>query len=215
MTFHLYGNAAMLINFEQKIDPHIHMQVMALQQAIEQTNIRGLQYCIPAYCSLTIVYEPDLIAYPQLKQQIEALASASFFIKNKYNNAITHQIPVCYDAPYALDMETVMKATQLSKQAIIQLHTATKFRVYMLGFLPGFAYLGKLPDALFCKRKQTPRLQVPALSVGIAAHQTGIYPSQAPGGWQIIGQTTTNVFDKNKANPFLFKAGDYVQFYAV
>ena len=214
MTFHPYGDSAILINFEQKIDIRTNAKVTDLAKAIEAKQIKGITFYIPAYCSLTIGFDRNQITFEELCQQIKKLAQNN----KKQSNPIKSQllnIPVCYEAPYALDFLDVMEQTGLSKKEIIDLHCGIRFRVYMLGFLPGFAYMGRLPDVLFCHRKTNPRLRVPALSVGLAGFQTGIYPCEAPGGWQIIGRTPISVFDGKKERAFLFQVGDEVQFYSI
>ena len=125
------------------------------------------------------------------------------------------KIPVCYELPYALDLLELSKAKGLSVDKIIELHTSQTYKVYMLGFMPGFTFMGKIVPALACKRKLNPRLQVPASSVGIAGFQTGIYPTTSPGGWQILGRTPLKIFNPQKENPFLFQAGDEVTFYSI
>lgn len=211
MTFHIYGDNALLINFTQSIDTGINAQVITLQNVLKKSGIQGLTFFIPAYCSLTIGYDPKVIQYQALCEKIKTLDLNSL---NTLKGNI-HQIPVCYEHPYALDLEEVSQQTGLSPNDIIQLHTKTIFQVYMLGFLPGFAYLGSLPPTLKVTRKTTPRIKVPALSIGLAGLQTGIYPSEAPGGWQIIGRTPISVFNDKKAVPFLLKTGDRVQFYSI
>ncbi len=213
MDFIPYGDTAILINFEQEISPAINDKVLALHHAIEAAAIPAIQYCIPAYCSLTVCYNPQAINYEDLCPKIQNLAS-----KIAHQTTISNRkllIPVCYEAPFSLDFSILLEQTKLSREAIIDLHCKTEFRVYMLGFLPGFAYMGKLPEALFCLRKENPRLRIPAGSVGLAGHQTGIYPIASPGGWQIIGQTPIPVFDANKEQAFLFQAGDCVRFEAI
>ena len=214
MEFLKYGDAALLINLEQKIDETINDEVVALTSAIENAKIPGVNYCIPAYCSITVGYDPLQIKYDLLVGLIKSLISQ----KEKINEKKDHRkllIPVCYDEPYALDFSELEDQLKIDREEIIKIHTNSIFRVYMLGFLPGFAYMGALPEKLICSRKNKPRLKVPARSVGLACQQTGIYPIDAPGGWQIIGQTPLNIFDPNKENPFFFQAGDVVQFYVV
>lgn len=213
MEIKAYGDRAILINFDQKIDPEINQQVIALGQAIEAATWVGVQYLIPAYCSLTLAYDPEVTTFASLKQAIASLDSMA--LKKSIGNSRTLSIPVCYDEPFAWDLADVVTVTQLSAEEIISLHTSTLFRVYMLGFLPGFVYMGRLPEALQCKRKTTPRLKVPAQAVALAGFQTGIYPSEAPGGWQIIGKTPVKVFDPRLEDPFLFRAGDSVSFRAI
>ena len=207
MTFHPYGDSAILINFEQRIDADINAQVSALTRSIEAANIDGITFCIPAYCSLTVGYDPSILHYEQWSQILQSLIN-SVQTKVEQKEVRKLQIPVCYDLAFAIDMEEVQRQKDLSVEEIINLHESTTYRVYMLGFLPGFAYMGRLPEALYVKRKTTPRLRVPAQSVGLAGFQTGIYPSIAPGGWQIIGKTPLKTFDGRKENPFLFQAGD-------
>ena len=214
MQFHAYGDSALLINFDQKIDPEINLAVVALKDAIEKFTIPGVTFCIPAYCSLTVGYNPSVLHYDELCEQINALTSINMDDK-KLQPGRTLKIPVCYEVPYALDFPDLIQQTGVSREEIIKIHTTTPFRVYMLGFLPGFAYMGRLPETLFCSRKKTPRLRVPAQSVGLAGYQTGIYPSEAPGGWQIIGRTPLKIFDGEKENPFLFQPGDQVVFEAI
>ena len=222
----IYGDQAVLINFEQQIDTTINAAVVALQKAIEQAKIDGVSYMIPAYCSLTIGYNPIVIEYGILQEVIKQIGATLF--ESETNNAQgTFQkspnkkssrqlkIPVCYEAPYALDLEALSKEKGLTKEKIIALHTSQTYKVYLLGFLPGFVFMGKIVPELECNRKVTPRLRVPASSVGIAGFQTGIYPTVSPGGWQILGQTPLKIFDPHKENPFLFQAGDEVSFYAI
>jgi len=209
-----FGSNALLINFEQRIDPLINSQVLALQAAIESASPNGLSHYIPAYCSLTVVYDPGLQSFEKLKAQILSLLK-DLPASPSSSNQRRLKIPVCYEEGFGLDLSAVSQQTGLSAKEIIHYHTRTPFQVYMLGFLPGFAYLGKLPEELACARKASPRLRVPARSVGLAGLQTGIYPSEGPGGWQIIGQTPVEVFHENQAVPFLFKAGDQVHFHAI
>lgn len=207
----MYGDQALLVNFEQKIDAGINKQVIALKDALEREELAGILYTIPAYCSLTIAYDPNQTNYSKLSGEVERLImSISEDSLTKPGRKLL--IPVCYDKEFALDFGDLSEQTSLTREEIIEIHTKTEFRVYMLGFMPGFTYMGKLPEKLYCKRKKSPRLKVPTGSVGLAGFQTGIYPSELPGGWQIIGRTPLSLFDPNLADPFLFQAGDLVQF---
>ena len=217
-TIQTYGDQALLINFEQKIDPTINAEVVRLKNAIDEANIDGLTFLIPAYCSLTIGYNPRIIDHDTLIQVIKQLITNSLEKKEKARSkkiARKVRIPVCYEAPYALDIQSLSEEKGIVVDEIIELHTSQIYKVYMLGFLPGFVFMGKIPEALQCSRKVTPRLSVPASSVGIAGFQTGIYPTISPGGWQILGRTPLKIFSPEKENPFLFQAGDEVEFYAI
>lgn len=214
ISFHPYGTQALLINFEQKIDPAINARAIQLSSKLENVPFKGITFCIPAYCSLTIGFDPNVINFGELVAKIKALMQN---IEKEEKTILSRllEIPVCYELPYALDLAEIASQTGLTKKEIVAKHCNQVYQVYILGFLPGFAYMGKLPEELFCKRKKTPRLRVPELSVGLAGFQTGIYPAEAPGGWQIIGATPFSIFDSSKKNPFLFRAGDQVKFYPI
>lgn len=214
LEFKTYGDSALLINFDQKIEVHINEEVIRLYKAIERAQLPGVRYGIPAYCSITLAYDPSQTDFNRLVQAIEELHKHA-----KKSSSETSQrrlrIPVCYEVPYAMDFEELSQQTKLSKKEIIAIHCEIEFRVFMLGFIPGFTYMGKLPEKLYCERKKNPRLRVPACSVGLAGLQTGIYPAEAPGGWQIIGRTPLKIFDPEAPRSFLFQAGDLVQFYGI
>lgn len=214
MIYIPYGDSALLINFEQKIDEEINQNVMALHHALEVAGIEGITFLIPAYCSITIGFDNKTTSFEILKNTIDSFAAAEM---NHFSSAESRliQVPVCYESPFKLDMLEVMEHTQLSRKNIISLHTSIIFKVYMLGFVAGFAYMGTLPKALQCFRKAEPRLKVPEGSVGLAGFQTGIYPTEAPGGWQIIGKTPLKMFDHDKPSPSLLQPGDQVQFKAI
>lgn len=213
-----YSDRAILINFEEKIDPAINAAVVHLKNAIDQATISGITYMIPAYCSLTIGYDPTIIEHAILVKVIQQIAANDLNqleLENNQKHSRQLKIPVCYELPYALDLQALSEEKGLSIQQIVDLHTSQSFKVYMLGFMPGFVFMGKLPEALQCSRKVTPRLRVPASSVGIAGFQTGIYPTDSPGGWQILGRTPLKIFNPQLENPFHFQAGDEVTFYSI
>jgi inhibitor of KinA len=206
-----FGDSALLVNFEQKIDEAINQEVMDLAAALKA--VPEVTYLIPAYCSLTVGFDSTLTSFPKMYELIEKSAKAKTS-KAKSNSSII-EIPVCYNAEFALDLEEVMEQTRLSATEIIELHTSTVFKVYMLGFVAGFAYMGSLPEALKVARKKQPRKLVNEGAVGLAGIQTGIYPTDAPGGWQIIGQCPIKMFDPTRAQPSLLQPGDSVQFKAI
>ncbi|WKV14098.1 5-oxoprolinase subunit PxpB [Marivirga harenae] len=205
-----YGDNALLINFEQKIDSETHQLVKSYHNAI--INIEEVVYQIPAYCSITVVFDNESINFEILKDKIKELGIKPEQTQSKSKII---EIPVCYETDYAPDIESLAQDLKLSQEDIISLHTSQTYDVYMMGFLPGFPYLGKLPKELECKRKSTPRKFVKSGSVGLAGIQTGIYPSEAPGGWQLIGQTPLKIFNSRKEEPFLLKMGDLVKFYTI
>lgn len=212
MTFHPLGDSAILLKFDQKIDPDINQKVVSVVNSLTSNPIKGVTGWIPAYCSLMVSYDPMVIHYDQLESQLEEMSSAP---SGPAKAPREFNIPVCYGGEFGVDLEEVSKETSLSIKEIIDIHTSTQFRVYMLGFIPGFVYMGSIPPELNCSRKTTPRLKVPSRSVGLAGQQTGIYPTEAPGGWQIIGRTPVNIIDLSQTNPFLFEAGDSIRFNSI
>ncbi|RMG76867.1 MAG: 5-oxoprolinase subunit PxpB [Bacteroidetes bacterium] len=208
------GDAALVIQFESGISPEINRQVVALAKKIETANLTGIRFLVPAYCSLTVGYDPAQTNFATLVGQIQALPDDPATEAETSEKDLL-EIPVCYEPPFSPDLDEVCALTGCSPDEIIRLHTTTVFRVYMLGFLPGFPYLGRLPEVLSCPRKRRPRLRVPAGAVGLAGLQTGIYPVEAPGGWQIIGQTPMRIFAPERQPPFLFEAGRHVRFYPI
>lgn len=209
-----YGEKAILLEFEQQISTAVNQQVQAWEQLLLQSELPNLSHTIPAYASLVLVFDRPIKKMDALIEKIRALDEKSLTqtIAKAQRNL---KIPVCYDAPYALDQADLMQIKGCPWEAIVSAHLAKTYQVYMLGFSPGFAFMGKLPPVLEVKRKTSPRLKVPAGSVGIAGQQTGIYPDEIPGGWQIIGRTPIPVFSPLRENPFLFQSGDQVRFESI
>lgn len=208
-----FGEKAILINFEQRIDPDINAKVIAMKRGLEVAGLPEITFLIPAYCSLTVGFDSRRISFEKMKIRIEEISEKGRKKENKESRIL--KIPVCYDPPYSLDIQEVTNQTGQKKEAIIEYHTSHQFRVFMLGFLPGFSYMGKVANQFFTKRRENPRLKIAPGSVGLAGAQTGIYPSEAPGGWQIIGRTPVKIYDPLRENPFLFQAGDFVEFYSI
>jgi inhibitor of KinA len=207
------GDRALLINFEQKIEPGLHQKVMDLASNLKLAAIEGITFVLPSYCSLTVGYDPRKIRYQELKSTVKNLQ-----LQTTSDHKLTTRqlvLPVCYQDPYSLDLETLSVVSGLSPKEIIELHTTTSYRVYLMGFLPGFPYLGVLPEALEFPRKQIPRQVVPERSVGLAGQQTGIYPFESPGGWNIIGRTPLPIFNAHWEHPFLIEAGDQIMFHPI
>ncbi len=213
------SETAITIQWGHRMDENVHLQVLHLDYIIRQNPFPGFVETVPAYASLTIFYQPELLTTAQahpflwIKEYVEQLIHEISGVLPFTKNVVS--IPVCYDEAFGYDLDAVAAARGISKETLIALHQQKEYKVYMMGFLPGFAYLGALDDAIATPRKPTPRALVEAGSVGIAGHQTGIYPLPSPGGWQIIGRTPCNLFNPAKTNPFLLKTGDTVQFYAI
>ncbi|MDX1407899.1 MAG: 5-oxoprolinase subunit PxpB [Saprospiraceae bacterium] len=205
------GTEALLVDFGQTISPEVNRQAIALAQRLEESPLPGFLYCAPAYASLTVGFDPRRVSFAELCKHLLVLHDDTAKT-NTDRDARVFRIPVCYHAAFAPDLEVVMEHTGLDQEAIIETHCSKIYRVYMLGFLPGFTYLGDVADTLITRRKARPRTRVPAGSVGLAGRQTGIYPVDAPGGWQIIGRTPVRTFDPGATPPFLALPGDQVRF---
>jgi len=209
---------AITIELSTSISEEINLLVLQLHASLEKNPFVGFIESVPAYGSLTVYFTEDVsiakVEATLLEHYTQCIASASNYNFNSIQTT-KHIIPVCYDIEFGLDLEEVARSCKLSKQEVISLHTSIEFRVYMIGFVPGFAYMGTLPIALETKRKNNPRLAVPEGSVAIAGLQTGIYPATIPGGWNILGRTPVKMFDKSKEPCSFLRAGDRVQFKAI
>lgn len=210
-----YGEKAILLEFEQQISTAVSQQVQRWKQAILNAKITNLSHTIPAYASLVLVFDRPIKEVQITIDKIRALEVQAIQQGAVVTPKRRLKIPVCYELPYALDQSELVQNKQLPWEEIVAAHIGNIYRVYMLGFSPGFAFMGTIPVILEIKRKTSPRLKVPAGSVGIAGQQTGIYPDEIPGGWQIIGRTPIPIFAPLRENPFLFQAGDQVQFQAI
>lgn len=207
------GDAAWLVEFAPRMDATINARVIALSRLMRQTGVPGVRDVVPAYRSLAVYFDPLRTDVARLLTALESAAEATSAAP--VTEAAPIRVPVCYGGAFGPDLEDVARAAGLTVGEAISAHTAPVYRVFMLGFSPGFAYMGSVDARIAAPRRATPRAKVPAGSVGIAGRQTGIYPADTPGGWMLIGQTPVRPFDLGRAEPFLFQAGDVVQFYAI
>lgn len=207
------GDSALLIEFEQKIAPEINAQITAFVHLLKEQHIEGVTDLIPAFASLLINYDPRVIGYKDLKARIEELLKIE--VSEEASEARVFEIPVCYGGEYGPDIANIAENAGLSEQDVIDIHCSKDYLIYMLGFLPGFVYLGGLDERIHTPRLANPRISIPAGSVGIAASQTGIYPLNSPGGWQLLGMTPVKTYDPERETPILVEAGDYIRFVPV
>lgn len=217
-----FSDNALIVQFRNLIDQKINAKVHQLFHYLQQYPIAPITEMVPAFATLTIFYDIQklqtrFIENPRekLKMFIDNIITTLPPLADKQqasHNQTIIEIPVCYENNYAPDMPELMRHTGLSRQQIIHRHTHIYYYVYMLGFAPGFPYLGGLDSTLAIPRKSEPRLAIPAGSVGIADKQTGIYPLESPGGWQLIGRTPLNIFNINQTPPAYILPGNYIQF---
>ncbi|MCC8426517.1 5-oxoprolinase subunit PxpB [Mucilaginibacter sp. UR6-11] len=220
-TLRIYylSEEAVTIEFGQVIDLHLLDRVSVLNMLLHQQPFAGFCTAVPAYATLTVFFDPLSVSRSDLPGKT-CFEKVSGFLQNSnrltkgevHNAGNVITIPVCYDKNLGPDLEEVARLHKLSIEEVIHLHSAAVYKAYMIGFVPGFAYLGGMDDQLTTPRKATPRKAVPAGSVGIAGAQTGVYPMQTPGGWQIIGRTPVKLFDAGRSQPSLLQAGDQVIF---
>ncbi|HML02625.1 MAG TPA: 5-oxoprolinase subunit PxpB [Candidatus Bathyarchaeia archaeon] len=204
------GDSALLVKFGDVIDLQINHAVHALFNALEKAKINGVDECVPAYASLLVYYDPLKISYDRLVFQLKDLEPKLEFD----NREETHEVlvPTVYGSEYGPDLSNVARAHGLKEEDVVRIHSNNEYVVYMIGFIAGFPYLGRVPDSIATPRLERPRVRIPAGSVGIAGNQTGIYPCESPGGWQIIGRTPLTLFNPHALRPALFQPGDHVRF---
>ena len=206
----LSGDRAILVEYGDAIDPAVNERVRAMAALLKRSRPEGVEAVIPAYRNLSILYDPLVTSPDQILPRLRALEARLLEIEVPTPRIV--EIPVLYGGEYGPDIGFVAEHSGLSVEEVIAIHAGTVYPIYMIGFTPGFCYLGGLDSRIHTPRRKTPRTLLPAGSVGIAEAQTGIYPVDSPGGWQIIGRTPLRLFVPERENPFLYDAGDRIRF---
>lgn len=204
------GDSAITVEFGNEISAEINACVHALDKALHKKNILGIVETVPTFRSLLIIYDPCITGGEKLKAKITKLCGDLEASSEGRKRII--EIPVLYGGEYGEDLKDVAEINKLTEDEVVKIHSGTDYLIYMLGFLPGFAYLGGLDPRLHTPRLDSPRTCIPAGSVGIGGAQTGVYPLASPGGWQLLGRTPVSVFDRQRQEPILYRAGDLVHF---
>ena len=209
----IMGDRAVLVELGEDISPGINQKVRALYMGLATLGINGIKDLVPSYRSLMVVYNPLVIALDSLESQLNEIWNS--LDEARLPEPRTIEIPVVYGDQYGPDLEWIADYHEMTPQEVIRLHTLPLYQVYLIGFMPGYPYLGEVPDEIVTPRRKTPRTHVPAGSVGIAQKQTGIYPVASPGGWQIIGRTPVQLFDPSGEPPCFIEMGDRVKFFDI
>lgn len=209
-VFRLVGDRGILVEYGDAISPEINTKVRVMAMAIAEVKPDGIIEVIPTYRSLLIVYDPLITSLKELEDVMQVMESR--MDRMEIPPPRTVEIPVLYGGDFGPDIDFVAQAHNMTVEDVIRIHSGTLYQIYMIGFTPGFPFLGGLPEELHTPRLESPRALVPAGSVGIANNQTGMYPVDSPGGWRLIGRTPLKLFDPSKENPFLYRAGDMIRY---
>lgn len=213
------GDSALVVQLDSVVNEETHEKVMCFMQAVNRKPFKGFLEAVPTYTNVTIFYDPFEVhqAYECDATVFETVSSLvkGYTMQIGHNNkgkARLIEIPVLYGGEYGPDLAHVAAINNLTEEEVIELHTGSEYLVYMLGFAPGFPFLGGMDERIVAPRKRTPRAKIPAGSVGIAGKQTGIYPFDSPGGWQIIGRTPVDLFLPHQSPPTLIQPGDRLRY---
>ena len=212
-AYRIMGDRALLVELGDGISPSVNKKVRDLFLCLKYIRVEGVVEAVPGYRSLLIVFDPLKITSSKLRERLNNLQTD--IDRPEIPEPKSLKIPVVYGGKYGPDLDWVAEVHKIPPEEVIRLHTGTTQQVYMIGFTPGFIYMGELPEELVTPRKETPRTAVPGGSVGIAQSQTGVYPVESPGGWQIIGRTPLRLFDPENSPPTPLEMGDIVEFFPI
>jgi len=212
----LAGDSAIVIELGSEIDPGVNDQVYSLLKTVDTEDLEAVRELVPTYRSLLVNYDPLVSRFLEMNERLSELVDLSLCQANhEPEQHCIVELPVVYGGDDGPDLESLAEHVNLSVKDVIEIHSSIDYRVYMIGFAPGFPYLGGLDQRIAMPRLKTPRVSVPAGSVGIAESQTGVYPNASPGGWQLIGRTLAQLFDVSNPSPSLITPGSKVRFVPV
>jgi KipI family sensor histidine kinase inhibitor len=208
----LSGDSALVVEFGNSIDPELNRRVLAFDALIAQEKVAGIRETVPTYRSLLVHYDPTIIGFAELGAKLMDMATHKGL---PFRKGRRWRVPVVYGGKFGIDLEAVAERAALTPQEVIARHTGADYRVYMLGFLPGYTYLGGLDPRLATPRRQEPRLETPAGTIAIGGVQTGIQCIAAPSGWNLLGRTPVRTYHPHRDPIFLIEPGDHVIFFSV
>jgi len=206
------GDSAWLVELPERIDPEVNARAIEIARAVERSALPVIDVVV-GYRTVMVFVDPLADGADRAGQTLESIAASAAPTADAAGAVV--DVPVCYDEPYGPDLADVAAFGSCSEGEAIAMHLAREYRVFVVGFVPGFAYMASVDPRIAAPRRSTPRVKVPAGSVAVAAGQTGIYPAPTPGGWHLIGRCPVRPYDPDRTEPFLFRAGDRVRFHRV
>jgi len=207
------GDKALLMEFGNEIAKDINAKIRNVVRFLDEANLEGIEEILPTYRSIMIMYDPIKMQYDELVKLLEIFSNKTAEGEKEIIKIV--EIPTLYGGEYGPDINFVAEHNNITTDEVIKIHTGTDYLVYMLGFTPGFTYLGGMSEKISTPRLSSPRKKIPAGSVGIAGSQTGMYPSETPGGWQLIGRTPLKLYNPENEPPVMLSAGDYVRYVSI
>jgi len=213
VAFLLSGDTSVTVEFGNEISTGVNAEIRAFNLALEMSGLEGIVETVPTYRSITVHYRPEVIRHQALVAALSEICSGLDSIALPPSHIL--EIPVLYGGEMGPDLDFVAEHAKMSAAEVVNTHASREYLIYMLGFTPGFTYLGGMAKAIATPRLKVPRVKIPGGSVGIAGEQTGVYPVESPGGWQLIGRTPVKMYDPHRATPILPVAGDYIKFVSI
>ena len=207
------GDCSVCVEFGNEISPEINKKIRSFKIAVEKSGIEGIVETVPTYRSLLVYYKPEIISFREISEKFEELMGSLDNIEIPPPTVI--EIPVLYGGEMGPDIQNVAEHNGKTVEEVIQIHTSEEYLIYMIGFIAGFPYLGGMSKEIATPRLKSPRVKIDGGSVGIAGEQTGVYPVDSPGGWQLIGRTPLKLYDAEREKPVLLEAGQYIKFKSV